>query len=75
MSNSSYLNNHNLYLNGVIFTGSVADFTSYSDIQHNNSPVDDNSLTNKYYVDNAIAAYVDSLIADLTSRVLVLENA
>lgn len=69
------MSNSNLYLNGVIFTGSVADFTSYSDIQYNNSPVDINSLTNKNYVDNAIAAYVDSLIADLTSRVLVLEQA
>jgi hypothetical protein len=57
----------NLYLNGVIFTGSVADFTSYSDIQHNNSPVDGNSLTNKSYVDN--------LIAGLNSRLTILEQA
>ena len=69
------MSNHNLYLNGAVFNGSIADFTSYSDIIHNNSPVDNNSLTNKYYVDNAIATYVDSLISALTSRVEILENA
>ena len=59
----------NLYLNGAIFNGSLADFTSYSDIQCNinYSLVGNNSLTNKNYVDTAIAA--------LASRITVLENA
>jgi hypothetical protein len=49
---------HSLYLNGVIFDGTTntVDFTNYADIVFTHHPHTINSLTNKLYVDNAVAA-------------------
>lgn len=45
-----------LYLNGAVFDGQTADFTMYSDIVFTHYPHTINSLTNKSYVDNAVAS-------------------